>query len=158
MTISSLAKAFGAPLAVLSGSKTTVGAFLRHSETRVHSSPPSEAHVAAATHALVWNAAHGHQTRQRLAKLISRFRQRMLEAFGTLPMGGCFPVQSLRSAHAGHLYQSLLANGVRALLLEPRDTHPGVRLSFIIRADHTPREIDTAVDILSTTKEVLCTA
>ena len=42
----SLAKAFGAPLAMLAGSAAVVGEFERQSATRVHCSPPSVAAVA----------------------------------------------------------------------------------------------------------------
>jgi hypothetical protein len=48
--------------------------------------------------------------------------------------------------------------GVEALLLQARDTHPGIRLSFIIRADHSVSEIDAAVDTLASLKEVSCPA
>ena len=45
VVVASLAKAFGAPLAALSGSEAFVGHFEERSETRVHCSPPSLAAI-----------------------------------------------------------------------------------------------------------------
>ena len=53
--ISSLAKAFGVPVAALSGSTELVGRFVRESETRVHCSPPSIPVIHAADRALTIN-------------------------------------------------------------------------------------------------------
>lgn len=51
VVVASLAKAFGAPLAVLGGDATMVDRIEQQSETRVHCSPPSAAAVAAAARA-----------------------------------------------------------------------------------------------------------
>ena len=48
MIVSSLAKAFGAPLAVLAGSDAFMTVFEQESATRMHCSPPSVAVIAAA--------------------------------------------------------------------------------------------------------------
>jgi len=156
--ISSLAKAFGAPLAALSGSAEIVEDFRSSSVTRVHSSPPNLAAIGAAAASLAWNREAGDGARQRLAGLVARFRRRMIERFGTLPAGGSFPVQNLRHRNAPALHAALQYRGVEALLLQARDTHPGIRLSFIIRADHSVSEIDAAVDTLASLKEVSCPA
>ena len=52
---SSLAKAFGVPIAVLAGSEALIGRFEQRSETRLHCSPPSLAALRAAEHALAMN-------------------------------------------------------------------------------------------------------
>jgi 8-amino-7-oxononanoate synthase len=158
VSISSLAKGFGAPMAALSGPAAIVEDFRSGSLTRVHSSPPCVAAVAAAAASLAWNREAGDSARQRLGGLVGRFRRRMLERFGTLPAGGSFPVQNLRHRNAPALHAGLQARGVDALLLQERDTHPGVRLSFIVRADQSPSEIDAAVDTLASLKEVSCPA
>src|SRR5690348_1119290 len=54
--VSSLAKGFGAPLAVMAGSDPMIAAFERSSATREHCSPPSLAAIAAAERALAINA------------------------------------------------------------------------------------------------------
>jgi 8-amino-7-oxononanoate synthase len=158
VSISSLAKAFGAPMAALSGPAAIVEDFRSSSLTRVHSSPPCVAAVGAAAASQAWNREAGDSTRQRLGGLVARFRRRMLERFGTLPAGGSFPVQNMRHRNAPALYAALEARGVNALLLQERDTHPGIRLSFILRADHPAAEIDAAVDTLASLREVSCPA
>ena len=56
---SSLAKGFGAPLAVLSGSRELIDRFRDRSETRIHCSPPSVAVIHAAHRAMQVNRRHG---------------------------------------------------------------------------------------------------
>jgi 8-amino-7-oxononanoate synthase len=73
--INSLAKAFGAPLAMIAGSKNFFQRFRAESQTRVHCSPPSTAAVAAAIHALAVNAAHGDALRRRLSQLVFFFKK-----------------------------------------------------------------------------------
>ena len=63
----SLAKAFGAPLAALSGAAGLVDRFREGAAARVHSSPPSVAAVRAAARALALNRARGDALRARLA-------------------------------------------------------------------------------------------
>jgi len=58
LVVSSLAKAFGVPVAVIAGSGSLTGRYERRSETRVHCSPPSFAHLRAAEHALEVNRLH----------------------------------------------------------------------------------------------------
>ena len=55
----SLAKGFGAPLAVLLGGKDLIARIAREGDSRVHTSPPSAADIAAARAALVANASGG---------------------------------------------------------------------------------------------------
>ena len=88
----SLAKAFGAPVAVLTGTSAEIERFADRAETRVHCSPPSAAVIHAADHALKVNEAIGDDLRGRLAKLVGRFRTRLHDA-GINPVGGTFPVQ-----------------------------------------------------------------
>jgi len=156
VVISSLAKAFGAPIAALSGSTSIVREFVARSETRVHTSPPSLAHVAAAARALSWNQLYGDRTRSRLDLLIQLFRRRMFEELGLLPTGGRFPVQSLCSMDGEAVHQSLRERGIEALLLRERRTHPGVRVSFLLRADHSTHDIEAVADAIASCKEALC--
>jgi 8-amino-7-oxononanoate synthase len=68
LVVSSLAKAFGTPLALLSGGQEAVEQFKAKSETRVHCSPPSLAAIRAAEHAILVNRQCGDLLRQRLAR------------------------------------------------------------------------------------------
>jgi 8-amino-7-oxononanoate synthase len=69
LVVSSLAKGFGVPIAVLAGSRQLVQRFEERSLTRVHASPPSAAVIHAAEHALEVNATRGDTLRLRLAAL-----------------------------------------------------------------------------------------
>jgi len=147
LVISSLAKAFGVPVAVMSGSRAAVKDFVLNSETRVHCSPPSVAVLRAAEHALAVNREYGDVLRSRLASLGARFRQRMGEA-GFYFSGGLFPVQTLRllaGVDLVRLYERLLQQGIRTVLRQARKGRVP-RLSLLITARHTPREIERTVD------------
>jgi len=150
LVISSLAKAFGAPVAVFSGSRAAVEEFEANSETRMHCSPPSLAVIRAAEHALRVNRIHGDRLRLHLARLVMRFRQRAAKA-GFRFTGGLFPVQTLTpdsEADTLRVHQQLLHRGVRTVLRGTPDGR-GHRITFVITARHTPEAIDRAVAALS---------
>lgn len=150
LVISSMAKAFGAPVAVLCGSKATVDYFVQNSETRIHCSPPAVAVIRAAENALTVNRDHGDRLRRRLGDLVALLRQRVAQT-GLALTGGLFPMQSLvLSAHldAVRLHEKLLQRGIRAVLHHAHNVH-GLRLSFLITARHGPEEIDWAGRILA---------
>jgi 8-amino-7-oxononanoate synthase len=143
----SLAKGFGAPLAVLSGGAALIERFVNDSQTRLHCSPPSVASIQAAQAALMANNRAGARWRERLLQLVRHLRATVmragLDAVGTLP----FPVQSFVSRHApgaaafAQLLQRLHASGVRALLTRGcQGLAP--RLSFIVTTHHSREQID----------------
>jgi 8-amino-7-oxononanoate synthase len=147
---SSLAKAFGVPVAVLSGSNVMVQHFEAKSETRVHCSPPSTATIHAAEHALAINRERGDALRLRLAQLVRRFHNRLTDA-GFHVTGGLFPVQTLAPVpglDAATLHERLLRSGVRTVLrCGAHSTGPCV--SFLITSSHRSNDIDRAVDALT---------
>jgi 8-amino-7-oxononanoate synthase len=138
----SLAKGFGVPLAVLAGSGGLLRRFAAHSQTRVHASPPSAAVLAAAQRAMALNARHGDALRATLAERVAQWRSGMAAA-GIACRGGSFPVQRLPGR--AHLQQALRAAGV--LALAQAGDGPGA-LTFLLRADHTPRQLEQAMDLL----------
>ncbi|HEX8659734.1 MAG TPA: aminotransferase class I/II-fold pyridoxal phosphate-dependent enzyme [Hymenobacter sp.] len=143
LTITSLAKGLGVPVAVLAGSAARVAQFRQRSETRVHTSPASNVHAWLAAQALSRDAIRGEARRQRLLGNVRRFRQAMARA-GWAPRGGWFPVQKLQLPHARasfDLYRGLLQHGIRTLLLanSARPTVPDV--AFCLRADHTAAQL-----------------
>jgi 8-amino-7-oxononanoate synthase len=146
LLISSLAKAFGAPLAMLAGSDVMVRTFDAKSETRMHTSPPSRAAIHAAQHALAINHAHGDKLRQRLTRLLQRFRNRLAKT-GLQAVGGIFPVQTLLplpGTDAAAMQEHLSRSGIRVVAHQARNGH-GSRVSLLITARHTPADIDRAV-------------
>jgi 8-amino-7-oxononanoate synthase len=135
-------------VAVLAGSDAMVKVFEEKSETLVHASPPSIAHVRAAEHALAVNRKHGEALRWRLAQLVRRFRKR-LKQMGFSSTGGLFPVQTLApDNNAETFHKHLLDRGVRTVLHQKRNGQ-GASLSFLITARHTPDELDYAVNVLA---------
>ena len=148
----SLAKGFGAPLAVLSGSQALVARFLGGSETRLHCSPPSSAAVAAARQALALGARFGEGWRARLLRLVLRLRETLAQA-GLEPVGRLpFPVQSFVSRQgpelAPLLWRRLLAGGVRTLLTRGCEGL-APRLTFMVTARHRQAQIDRVAQLLA---------
>jgi 8-amino-7-oxononanoate synthase len=144
LTGASLAKGFGAPVAVLAGSHEWIDRFREDSGTRVHCSPPSVAVVYAAERALHVNRRHGDTLRRRLLHLVARLREQLAQA-GFKPLGRHpFPVQSFLSTHwppVSMAYQRLLQSGVTVLLT--RACHAlSTSLTFIVTARHRLAEID----------------
>jgi 8-amino-7-oxononanoate synthase len=149
LLISSLAKAFGAPLAMLAGSDVMVRTFEEKSETRMHTSPPSRAAIHAARRALQINSSHGEVLRSRLARLIRRFCRRLAE-IRLQTTGGSFPVQTLRplpEIDAEALHRQLLRIGIQTVLHRRREAEKP-RISFLLNARHVASEIDGAVAAL----------
>jgi 8-amino-7-oxononanoate synthase len=147
----SLAKGYGAPLAVLSGSAALIARFRRDSDIRLHCSPPSVACVRAAHHALHAARIWGETWRARLLRLVKHLRRTLLRA-GLAPVGRLpFPVQSFRTLagfDAACLLRQLLAGGVRALLTRGcQGLAP--RLSFIVTACHATGQIDRVGQLLA---------
>jgi 8-amino-7-oxononanoate synthase len=148
--VSSLAKAFGVPVAVISGAATVIDDFEARSQTRVHSSPPSVAVIRAAQHALEVNQERGDATRRRLARLVIHFRRRLMGA-GLHAAGGLFPIQTIRTAPGvdlAGLHAWLLQRGVRTVLGRGHRCG-GAQIRLLINALHRGQDIDRAVDALA---------
>lgn len=142
----SLAKAFGVPMAVLSGSRGFIQRFKNQSLSRLHCSPPSVAVIQSAQSALVLNHRYGDSLRARLAANVQRL-QAGLGDIGLAADGGFFPVQTLQpitGVTAPALHQALLQRDVKTLLLKPR-AGSETRLGMVITASHAVKDIDTCL-------------
>ncbi len=150
VVVASMAKAYGAPLAVVSGARPVVERLASDGPSRSHSSPPSLADIRAAERALALNASAGDRVRRRLARLVARLRSR-LRAAGIEPAGGLFPVQSLPPlprAVAARIYRRLLDAGVRTVVQKARCV-PGATVTLIVNATHTTADVDSAADAVA---------
>lgn len=150
VVVSSLAKAFGAPLAMIAGSACWIERFKTASQTRIHCSPPSMAAISAGEDALVLNEKEGPARRRRLLALIDLFR-RGLRQLGLAAHGGLFPFQTLKHPDgeaAIGLYTRLLRQGVRTVLHRANNGRRAL-VSFVITCLHTPRDIACALDALA---------
>ena len=147
VVVSSLAKAFGAPVALVAGSRQLISEFLSSSATRVHCSPPSVAAIAAAAHALAVNARCGDALRSALAHRVARLRR----GLGRLAAAASvFPVQHVRlpaCIDPIRVHARLCERGVRTVLtrLESNRT----TITFVLTARHTDAEIDQALEALA---------
>ena len=148
--VDSLAKGFGAPVALLAGSAGLVDEVGRRGPTRVHSSAPSTADLRAAEHALAVNARHGNRMRARLLWLVRRFRER-LGARGTVMTAGEFPIQRLAPTsrqRAMAMQAELLRAGLRTVVTGLR-CRPGVAVTVILTAALGAADVDRAADLLA---------
>lgn len=152
VVVSSMAKGFGAPLAVLAGGRGLVKRFERSSRTQVHCSPPSIAAIQAAQHAIELNERRGDELRQRLKQLVCRFRSR-LKNEGLELTGRLFPVQGLApipGLDVHEVYERLLQMKVHTVLKRSHlGTQPQIALLFT--TDHTASQIDEVAAVLSKT-------
>jgi len=149
LSVSSLAKGFGVPVAVVAGSCERIAGLEQASDTRVHCSPPSIPVLHAARHALALNNKYGDGLRLCLAQRVSHFRKRLAEV-GISTTGGLFPVQTLREVSgecASTLHEKLSRVGIRTVLHRGHGKN-GPSLSFILTARHRITEIDRAVKML----------
>jgi len=149
LLVSSLAKAFGAPVAVLSGSREQVARWRTRSETRVCCSPPSVAAIRAAERALALNASRGDELRQALARRVRFFHRRLAQA-GFSATRTLFPVQTLlklAAFDARRAHRFLAKRGIEAVLR--KDAKSGApRLTFVFTVRHSRTAIDVAVQAL----------
>lgn len=136
----SLAKAFGAPLAVLVGAAELVGQFEHRAKARDHTSPPSVAAIRAGLNALRINRALGDALRWRLWRNVA-----LWQAYHRPSRRWRFPVQALELApdiDAVLLHASLREAGMQAVL------QGTCTLSVIVTAAHSRRDIEAGAGLL----------
>lgn len=143
--VASMAKAYGAPLAVTTGDRDTIELLAREGGNRIHSSPPSAADLAAASAALSDPRA-GRVRRARLEATVRRLRAALRDA-GLLVNGLPFPLVSIplpSTSEGRRWWYRLRERGLRTVVQEPR-CRTGALLSLLVRADHTDHDIDRLV-------------
>ncbi len=150
VVVASLAKAFGAPLALVAGTRAFVDGFIADSETLVHCSPPAEPVLVAARRALSLEGAAADARRARLGDRVRRLRA-ALRARGFVVRGGSFPMQRVPlpdAATARALHAGLVRRGVHAVVRRAR-CNGELSLTFVVTAAHEDAHIAAAVDALS---------
>ncbi len=148
ITISSLAKAFGVPLAILGGSEKMIQQFQYKSSTRLHNSPPSRVDVLAAWHAYHLNQTVGDRLREKLLKNIRFFQKRTED----LPPSSwaVSPLQTLAFGKISGLLMQYLRDqhGIMTFTTQPHTPSKRTELGLIIRADHRIEELDYTIRAL----------
>jgi 8-amino-7-oxononanoate synthase len=151
LCVSSLAKGFGAPLAVVAGDARMVAMVARRGPLRVHASPPSAADVSAAEAALRINAQAGEQLRARLLRLVRRLRRGLRWLGMPLAAASCLPVQPvgpLPRPLALRLADRMARRGIRLVLQRP-EAGPGLLLTWVITARHGECDVARALAALA---------
>jgi 8-amino-7-oxononanoate synthase len=145
--VASLAKAYGAPVAVTAGPRRLIAPLRQHG-TRWHSSPSTAADLAAATIATADDVGNDRR-RSRLEHLVARLRAG-LRRLGCGVVGLPFPLVSATApgrSSVSDLLAGLARADVLAVVRRPRCS-PGPTLSFCVTSRHTEREIDRALGVL----------
>jgi 8-amino-7-oxononanoate synthase len=154
--ISSLAKSFGVPVAMLGGPRDFVERFNRLSKTRVHCSGISWVELHAAEEAVAFNERSGDRTRAYLAQLILRLQLRLAGSKIRLS-GGMFPVQAVggyRDLPAAKIQRRLESAEVQTVLQRDRKTGEP-RVGILLTARHTSKDVDRlAAALLAATARV----
>lgn len=141
ITVVSLAKAFGVPIAAICGDKKFITAFKEQSGTRIYSSPVSIAHIYAAMHAIKINRYIGNVLRKKLWSNLLLLRN-TLKNYGIKLRGGLFPFQSitgLTEDEAIYMHKQLVKQKLQTVLTESHNSTPLV--SFVIRSNHSAKEV-----------------
>lgn len=142
VTIISLAKGFGVPMAIISGKKAFITDFIKKSETRVSSSPVSMAHISAGMNALRLNHSFGEERRNRLLNNVLYVKAE-LHRLGLKLTRGHFPVQCIQNLNSGitrQLHQKLQQHGVETVLVSNHNNAVPT-LCIIIRCAHKPNDL-----------------
>jgi 8-amino-7-oxononanoate synthase len=148
LIVASLAKAYGAPLAIVAGGRRLVAELRADGPSRTASSPPTAADLAAAQAALdAEGAGVAAERRSSLWALVHRFR-RALVAHGVPVIGAPFPVQPVgpfTPDAAVRLHEGLRRHGVRTVAQVLRCRPQRAAVTFVLTAAHHPFDVDTAV-------------
>ncbi len=153
--VSSLAKGFGVPIAVFSGSTQMIKWFRANSQTLEHCSPPCTPLLHAVEHALDVNESEGDELRARLSANIKSFQTIWQEA-GFSELGSLFPIQSIdlpEGTNPVFFEEELQARGVRVLLQQSGNDRTRVVLG--ITAEHSLAEVENSAHVLVETFEEL---
>lgn len=147
LLVTSLAKAFSTPMAVLSGPARLLDP-MRAAATRVHCSPPAIPAARAALRALRLNARCGANLRRRLARSLRLFRAHC-RANGVPLVRAFHPVQTVMlpvGTHAARLSRAAASQGLTVAACQSAD---GPALRIVLTACHQPDQIAAAVATLA---------
>lgn len=156
--VASLAKGYGAPLAVVTGDAATVE-LLAQNGSREHSSPPTAADLAAATTAL-GDVRRAESRRRSLHLHVGAVRRAFNEA-GLPVVGQPFPLIAILfcgSAPALRWCTQLQRDGIDLLVQRPR-CQRGALLTAVLRSEHSDLDIQRlvgAVTRLAAREEAAC--
>lgn len=153
VTVSSLAKAFGAPLAMISGPAKVVTAVRHNGPARMHGSGPTAADAAALAVAMSLPAALLQRRRDALWRNTMWVRCAVSQ-HGAVPIGLPFPVVLVDGLTDPLLAaRSLRHSGVGSLVVRRR-CQPAApsALALLVRSDHRPADLAALNTALAATE------
>jgi 8-amino-7-oxononanoate synthase len=148
--VSSLSKAFGAPLAVVAGPSGFVRRLRAEAGAMIHSSPPAIPTLAAAAVALVVNGREGDERRRHLARMVCHLRDGLARVDVPIATPGLFPIQSLHFASPRATFEvatHLRKHGIWCVAdFAAIDNPGGGAIRFVLSAAHSLAMIDEALE------------
>lgn len=150
--VASLAKAYGTPVAVITGDTATLMKVVREGGNHLHSSAPSAADITAAVSAL--REPTLHRRRSRLLDNTLALR-RAYRSVGLTPVGLPFPVVAIAVPDHGRAirwWTRLGRLGLHTLLLRPHHGG-GALLTAVVRSEHSDVALHRLADVLGTLNE-----
>lgn len=153
ISVGSMSKAFGVPMAFIAGPQAFIRRLKLSSTTAAHCSPPSIANVAAALAAMRFHAKAGNHLRQMLYQRVMRFRHGLqrhnIRLFGSKE----YPIQSLAfddPQHATQFAYQLRQSGIWAVMqFYPADSPGQIVLRFLLTVEHSKYAIDRTVGTIA---------
>ncbi|MCB0208580.1 MAG: pyridoxal phosphate-dependent aminotransferase family protein [Anaerolineae bacterium] len=147
--VASLSKAFGVPIAFVSGPAAFIAYLRATAATFSNSSPPALPMLAAALSALQTHTICGEKLRYDLLNRVRYLRSGLAKAGARLTPNQCFPIQTVRFATpraAEITARKLRRKGIWTVLqFKPPDYPQGGVLRFILTAQHTEADIHRAI-------------
>jgi len=154
VTVASLAKAFGVPIAAISGSSGIIQKIESSGGARLHCSPPSIVDFDMAEAAFQQNQQIGDVRRAALYSRVVEFREGIGQ-IGITSLGGFLPAQYLRfGASTRYIHAKLLSDGYHTLLVGT-ETSSGEAIVVLIRSDHSSEDLDGLTQALD---NAICSA
>ena len=141
VVVASAAKAFGAPIAIVTGSDENVRRQRERGILQSHGSPPGAAAVAALGLAFTLNGQFGDARRQRLLRNVAAFRHVVTEETGRSPDGGDGPLQAVPTDAPTAVVEALRRRKF-AVVATARRCLSGSAVTAVLRADHRRSEVE----------------
>lgn len=153
VAVSSLAKAFGAPISVTVGPKEIIKRLRKYGESHWHCSPPSVVDIIAAANAMKLNALHGESLRLKLATLIHIFNQTS-KSFRLRTAPGMHPVRYVDLHPQVNVLNVLAGFRQKGIsVLAGRSHASRDRLMFILTVQHTSTQIRESIKLC---RDLIC--
>lgn len=153
ISITSLSKGFGIPVAIMSAPTYIIDSYKGISESRIHTSPPNNCILACVQKALEINKNMGDTLRIKLLNNVLYFKE-ILNHLNIHTNNNCYPVQTISFKSTKCLvdtFNALRKNGILTVPLKNHGYHSG-SLAFCISSAHQKKDFEDLGDVLARIK------